>query len=88
VFQWAFADKLFGLDHATPAARAWINGGSPSSGFLEGVDGPFASAFNPIAGAPADWLFMAGLLGIGVALMLGVGMRGAPADRAAHPALG
>jgi thiosulfate dehydrogenase [quinone] large subunit len=75
VFLWAFADKLFGLDHATPAARAWVNGGSPSGGFLKGVHGPFAGAFNAIAGAPADWLFMAGLLGIGVALVLGVGMR-------------
>jgi len=32
--------------------------------------------FNAIAGqAWADWLFMAGLLGIGLALILGIGMR-------------
>ncbi len=75
VFLWAFIDKLVGLDHATPSARAWLNGGSPSSGFLNGVKGPFSEPFHAIAGTPADWLFMAGLLGIGVALMLGVGMR-------------
>jgi thiosulfate dehydrogenase [quinone] large subunit len=75
VFLWAFVDKLVGFDHATPAAKAWLNGGSPSGGFLKGVDGPFAGLFNAIAGAPADWLFMAGLLGIGIALILGVGMR-------------
>ena len=34
VFLWAFLDKLFGLGHATPAKRAWINGGSPTKGFL------------------------------------------------------
>ena len=28
-FLWAFLDKTFGLGFATPAAKAWINGGSP-----------------------------------------------------------
>jgi thiosulfate dehydrogenase [quinone] large subunit len=75
VFLWAFVDKLFGFGYATPSAKAWLNGGSPSTGFLTGVKGPFGDIFHSIAGAPADWLFMAGLLGIGVALILGVGMR-------------
>jgi thiosulfate dehydrogenase [quinone] large subunit len=77
VFLWAFFDKLFGWNYATPAERAWINGGSPTRGFLSGVDvGPFAGFFNDIAGqAWADWLFMLGLLGIGVALTLGIGLR-------------
>jgi thiosulfate dehydrogenase [quinone] large subunit len=75
-FLWAFVDKLFGLDHATPAARAWLNGGSPTTGFLKGVEGPFAGLYNGIAGnAFFDWLFMLGLLGIGAALILGIGMR-------------
>ncbi len=75
-FLWAFVDKLFGFGFATPAERAWINGGSPTTGYLSGVEGPFAGIFNAIAGAAwADWLFMAGLLGIGVALILGIGMR-------------
>jgi thiosulfate dehydrogenase [quinone] large subunit len=77
VFLWAFLDKLFGLGYATPAAKAWINGGSPTKGFLSSVDvGPFDTAFHAIAGAWwADWLFMLGLGGIGIAVTLGVGLR-------------
>jgi thiosulfate dehydrogenase [quinone] large subunit len=76
-FLWAFLDKTFGLGYATPAARAWINGGSPTKGFLSRVAvGPFESILHSWAGAAwADWLFMAGLLGIGIALILGVGLR-------------
>lgn len=75
-FLWAFLDKLFGFGKATPSERAWINGGSPTSGFLKGVEGPFADFFNGLSGiAFFDWLFMAGLLGIGLALLLGIGMR-------------
>jgi thiosulfate dehydrogenase [quinone] large subunit len=76
-FLWAFLDKTFGLGYATPAARAWINGGSPTKGFLSRVAvGPFESTFHAWAGAGwVDWLFMVGLLGIGVALILGVGLR-------------
>jgi len=78
-FLWAFADKTFGLGYATPAARAWINGGSPTKGFLSNVAvGPFQDTFHAWAGAAwADWLFMAGLLGIGLALILGIGLRAA-----------
>jgi len=74
VFLWAFLDKFFGLGYATPSARAWINGGSPTKGFLSHVTvGPFQSAFNAIAGTWwADTLFMLGLLGVGLAVMLGV----------------
>jgi thiosulfate dehydrogenase [quinone] large subunit len=74
IFLWAFLDKLFGLGYATPGARAWISGGSPTKGFLSNVDiGPFQSAFTSIAGTWwADTLFMLGLLGIGLAVMLGV----------------
>jgi thiosulfate dehydrogenase (quinone) large subunit len=77
VFLWAFLDKTFGLGYATPGERAWINGGSPTKGFLSGVEvGPFQSFFHNIAGdAWADWGFMLGLLGIGIALILGIGMR-------------
>jgi len=75
-FLWAFVDKLFGWGFATPAAKAWINGGSPTTGFLKGVEGPFAGLYHGIAGnAFADWGFMLGLLGIGTALILGIGMR-------------
>ncbi|GAA1478369.1 DoxX family membrane protein [Nocardioides aestuarii] len=88
-FLWAFVDKTFALgfhtgydqegvlDRFGPAA--WINGGSPTEGFLTfGVpaDNPFKGFFDALAGqAWVDWLFMLGLLGIGVTLLLGVGMR-------------
>jgi thiosulfate dehydrogenase (quinone) large subunit len=77
LFLWAFLDKTFGFGYATQSAKAWINGGSPTKGFLGGVAvGPFESTFQSWAGAAwADWLFMIGLLAIGVALILGVGLR-------------
>jgi len=77
VFLWAFLDKLFGFGYATPSERAWINGGSPTQGFLGNLDhGPFAEMFRGWAGAWwADWLFMLGLAGVGLALVFGVGLR-------------
>lgn len=87
VFLWAFLDKTFALGFHTGYDQegvldrfgdaAWINGGSPTEGFLTfAADGPFKSFYNDIAGAAwADWLFMLGLLGIGTALMLGITMR-------------
>jgi thiosulfate dehydrogenase [quinone] large subunit len=88
-FLWAFLDKTFALGFHTGYDQegnldrfgdaAWINGGSPTEGFLSfGVpaDNPFKEMFNSMAGqAWVDWLFMLGLLGIGVTLLLGVGMR-------------
>lgn len=76
IFAWAFFDKLFGWGFATTVERAWVNGGSPTTGYLKNVEGPFADMFNTIAGqAWADWLFMIGLAGLGVALLLGIGVR-------------
>ncbi|MDB5165369.1 MAG: DoxX family protein [Candidatus Saccharibacteria bacterium] len=76
IFLWAYFDKLFGLGFATVAEKAWVNGGSPTSGFLSNVQGPFADFFNALAGnVVTDVLFMAGLLGIGVALTLGIAVR-------------
>ena len=76
IFLWAFLDKAFGLGHATASKDAWIEGGSPTFGFLQfGASGPLKETYNSIAGdAWADWLFMLGLAAIGVALMLGVFM--------------
>jgi thiosulfate dehydrogenase (quinone) large subunit len=76
-FLWAFLDKTFGLGYSTPSAHAWINGGSPTTGFLSEVNvGPFQGVFHGIAGVAAfDWLFMVGLLGVGVALILGAAVR-------------
>ena len=77
IFFWAFIDKVFGLGFATKPASAWINGGSPTKGFLgNAVQGPFADIYQSFAGAAwADWLFMFGLAAIGTALILGIGMR-------------
>ena len=77
IFLWAFLDKLFGFGFATPEKNAWINGGNPTKGFLaNGATGPFESLYHNIAGATwANWLFMIGLAGIGLALITGVGIR-------------
>jgi thiosulfate dehydrogenase [quinone] large subunit len=84
VFLWAFLDKTFGLGHETAHGAAWIRGGSPTKGFLAfAAVGPFKGLYHSIAGATwADWLFMVGLLAIGVALLLGVTMRLAAASGA------
>ena len=86
-FLWAFVDKLLALGFSTGRDEAgvvdrfgdaaWINGGSPTEGFLKfGADGPFEGFYHSIAGAAwADVLFMLGLLGIGVALTAGAAMR-------------
>ncbi|GAB3887489.1 DoxX family membrane protein [Kibdelosporangium lantanae] len=77
LFLWAFLDKTFGLGYSTTSANAWVNGGSPTKGFLSHVDtGPFADALKGWAGGwLTDWLFMLGLLGIGLAVTLGIGLR-------------
>jgi thiosulfate dehydrogenase [quinone] large subunit len=77
VFLWAFLDKMFGLHYSTPTARAWINGGSPTKGFLSSVDvGPFQSIAHTIAGTWwADSLFMLGMAAVGIALIAGIGLR-------------
>lgn len=77
IFLWAFVDKTFGLGYATPSERAWINGGTPSQGFLnsEAVVGPFKDLFQSIASPATDVLFMLGMLGVGLAVMLGIGLR-------------
>lgn len=77
VFLWPFLDKTFGLGFATPREAAWIRGGDPTAGFLRfGTSGPFKDAFVAMADSVfVEWLFMIGLLGIGLALALGIGMR-------------
>lgn len=79
VFFWAFIDKLFGLHYATLPAKAWINGGQPSQGFLshapEGTGYFLGGFYHAIASPFSDALFMLGLAGIGLALILGMGVR-------------
>jgi len=88
IFFWAFIDKLFGLGFATCrdaktgivdilCEKAWLEGSSPASGFLIfATKGPFVEFYQGLAGNPVvDWLFMAGLLCIGTALLLGIGVK-------------
>lgn len=76
IFIWAFFDKLFGLGFATARDKAWILGNSPTTGFLSNVNGIFRGFFKVLAGQGiVDWLFMLGLLLIGLALVLGIAMK-------------
>ncbi len=88
IFLWAFLDKLFGLGFSTcrdaetgvittMCPSAWLSGGSPTTGFLSfAAKGPFAGIFKAMAGSTlVDWLFMLGLLGIGIALIFGIFMK-------------
>jgi len=77
VFLWAFFDKLLGLGFGTLSERAWIAGGSPTTGYLmNGTEGPFTNVFQSLAGNPLiDYLFMFGLLGVGLAFVLGIALR-------------
>lgn len=76
IFLWAFLDKLYGLHYSTPTNQAWIHGGSPTRAFLSSAHGPIAGIFHAMAGQSwADWLFMIGLAGIGLALLTGVAVR-------------
>jgi len=90
VFLWAFLDKCFGLGFATGrdpetgaidfgSADAWINGGSPTEGFLSfglHTKEPFTSLYSDLAGqAWVDWIYMVSMAGIGILLILGVMTR-------------
>ncbi|HET6215244.1 MAG TPA: hypothetical protein VFE14_20430 [Micromonosporaceae bacterium] len=76
IFVWAFLDKVFGFGYATVAGKGWIDGGSPTKGFLSGAKGPFAGFYHDLAGTTfANVMFMVGLAGIGLALFFGIGMR-------------
>lgn len=90
VFLWAFLDKLLALGFATGANpetgaverfgdAAWINGGSPTDGFLSfglNTTGFFEGIYSSLAGqAWVDWIYMLSMLGIGAALIAGVAVR-------------
>lgn len=76
-FLWAFVDKTFGLGFATPSEAAWINGGTPAQGYISNVavNGPIGPFFELFNNAFGDTLFMVALLGIGVALVAGAGLK-------------
>jgi thiosulfate dehydrogenase [quinone] large subunit len=78
VMFWAFIDKMFGLGFATAKENAKINGGKVTFGFLTfgTTESPLADFFANIAGKPGtEFLFLAGLCLIGLALILGIGTR-------------
>ena len=76
-FLWAFLDKAFGLGYSTKSAAAWIHGGSPTAGFLvHGTQGFLAPFFQSIAYSPiVAWLFMLGLLFVGLSFVFGTKVR-------------
>lgn len=78
-FLWPFIDKLFGFGYGTASEGAWVNGGSPTTGFLTKnpivVEGPLGGFFANFAGGIWDYLFMFGLLGIGIAFLFGGGLK-------------
>jgi len=78
VFIWPFFDKLLGLGFATAPENAWINGGSPTKGFLlfaTNQNSPFAPIYTDILGPNfqiVDFVFMTMLVVVGVSLIAGV----------------
>ena len=90
IFLWAFLDKLLALGFATGrdpetgkidsfGAAAWINGGSPTEGFLSfGLNTmePFTGIYSGLAGQGwVDWIYMLSMALIGTALILGIATR-------------
>lgn len=79
VFLWTFLDKTFGLGWSTVRERSWTHGISPTSGYLGSQVNPMsplADWYAKLVGQVwVDWVFMLGMLGIGLALLLGIGLR-------------
>lgn len=77
IFLWAFMDKLFGFGFSTVKGKGWLDGVSPTYGFLaNATKGPLAFIYKSIAGnVLVDWVYMLGLLLIGLALILGIGLK-------------
>jgi thiosulfate dehydrogenase (quinone) large subunit len=76
-FLWSFLDKLLGLNYTTAPDSAWIEGGSPTQGYLMGAsDGWLGPVWEAMAGSVVvDTVFMLALLGLGVAALTGAGLR-------------
>ena len=74
---WAFLDKTFGLGYATTSDHAWLSGSSPTSGYLGyATSGPLAGFYQSLVGnVVVDVLFMLALIAVGIALILGIGMK-------------
>ncbi|MDN4478408.1 DoxX family protein [Demequina lignilytica] len=86
-FLWPFFDKLIGLGYSTckdsetgvttvMCDRAWLSGGHVTEGYLGSATGPLADFYSNLGQYRwTDWIFMIGLAGIGLALMLGIGTK-------------
>jgi len=87
IFLWAFLDKLLALGFATGrnpetgvadrfGDAAWINGGSPTDGFLQfglHTKEPFTGFYEGLVGSTfIEWAYMLSMVFIGVALLLGI----------------
>ena len=77
IFLWSFLDKTFGLGFSTARENSWLRGSSPTAGFLEhGTSGSFEGVFQSMTGLPViDWLYMAGMLLIGLSLITSIGIK-------------
>lgn len=60
-------------------SKAWFMGGSPTGGFLKFASGPLGKLFQGLSSTSPysiiNILFMLGMLGIGIALIAGAGLR-------------
>ena len=87
IFLWAFLDKLIGLGFSTCrdketnvvdvlCEKAWLSGGAITKGYLGSSTGPLDDLFISLGDQRwTDWFFMLGLLGVGLALILGIGTK-------------
>lgn len=78
IFFWAFLTKMFGLGWGTESGSAVIDGAKQTQGYLAGAtaESPFHGFFESIAGDLwVEILFIGGLGLIGLALILGIGVR-------------
>ena len=90
VFLWAFLDKLLALGFASGrnpetgvadrfGDAAWINGGSPTDGFLSfglHTKEPFTGFYEGLVGSSfIEWAYMLSMAAIGIALVLGIATR-------------
>jgi len=73
IFLWAFFDKLFGLGFNTARDKSLAIREFSNLWIFIKFKWMVSSVFNPLAGSVlVDWLFMLGLLLIGLALVFGI----------------
>jgi thiosulfate dehydrogenase (quinone) large subunit len=87
IFFFSFLARIFGLSYDPSAwamtgtnieGRSWFAGNSPTAGYLGNIpDSKWLSdTFVGMAGNPfVDFLYMMGMLGVGLAMILGIGRK-------------